>query len=140
MIHEKSCGIVVYRAAGEQRLYLLLHYEEGHWDFTKGHVEKNESESQTALREAQEETGLEDLELRSNFHEHLEYKYVRNNQKCHKDVFFFIGKTKTENIQLSDEHIGYLWLPYAKARERLTFENAKEILDKADQFLSNKRK
>jgi 8-oxo-dGTP pyrophosphatase MutT (NUDIX family) len=27
----------------------------GHWDFVKGHVEKNESERETVLRETEEE-------------------------------------------------------------------------------------
>ena len=31
--------------------YLLLHYESGHWEFAKGHIEKGESEEQTVRRE-----------------------------------------------------------------------------------------
>ncbi|MEW6722749.1 MAG: NUDIX domain-containing protein, partial [Candidatus Micrarchaeota archaeon] len=50
---EKSCGIILFRE-GEKRLYLLLHYEEGHWDFPKGHVEAGESEHEAASREAVE--------------------------------------------------------------------------------------
>ena len=53
---EKSCGAVVYRMEKGRRLYLLLHYCEGHWDLPKGHVEAGESEEQTARREISEET------------------------------------------------------------------------------------
>ncbi|MFZ5500518.1 MAG: NUDIX domain-containing protein, partial [Candidatus Micrarchaeota archaeon] len=56
MPDEKSCGIVLFSEDGG-RLYLLLHYTAGHWDFPKGHVEADESEAETALRELLEETG-----------------------------------------------------------------------------------
>ena len=47
---EKSCGAVVFREENGVRLYLLLHYAEGHWDLPKGHVEKGESEEQNKLK------------------------------------------------------------------------------------------
>lgn len=140
MIKEKSCGIVVFidQDFDLQRLYLLLHYKEGHWDFTKGHMELGESEIETALREAKEETGLADLVLIDKFNENLDYKYTRNRKKFHKTVSFFLARSKNKNVKLSHEHIGFLWLPYDKAREYLTYENAKEILNRAQKFLSNK--
>jgi hypothetical protein len=36
VLGEKSCGAVVYLKKGSETLYLLLHYEAGHWDFVKG--------------------------------------------------------------------------------------------------------
>lgn len=140
MINEKSCGIIVFirQNPGSQYLYLLLQYGEGHWDFTKGHVEPNESEVDTALREAKEETGLVGLELVSGFKENLDYFYTRNRKKFHKIVYFFLASSIHTDIILSHEHTNFLWLPYSEARKRLTYENAKEILDKAHAFLSNK--
>ena len=38
MISEKSAGAILFVKEKEPR-YLLLHYEAGHWDFPKGHVE-----------------------------------------------------------------------------------------------------
>ena len=35
-------------AAKERREYLVLHYEAGHWDFPKGHLEEGESEEDAA--------------------------------------------------------------------------------------------
>lgn len=140
MINEKSCGIIVFirQNSGSQRLYLLLQYGEGHWDFTKGHVEPNESEVATALREAKEEAGLTGLELISGFKENIDYSYTRNRKKFHKTVYFFLASSDHKDITLSHEHTHFLWLPYNEARERLTYESAKEVLDKAHTFLSNK--
>ena len=56
---EKSCGAVVSRMTENGREILLIrHMNGGHWAFPKGHVEKDETEEQTARREILEETGL----------------------------------------------------------------------------------
>ena len=48
---EKSAGAVIFRKQNDAILYLLLHYEAGHWDLAKGHIEKGESLEETARRE-----------------------------------------------------------------------------------------
>ncbi|MFH0738229.1 MAG: NUDIX domain-containing protein [Candidatus Micrarchaeota archaeon] len=134
MTEERSSGIIVYRE-GAQRLYLLLHYEEGHWDFPKGHIEKGEDEKTAARRELEEETGIKGAGLLPRFKGRIEYYYMRDGRRMHKEVVFFLAKTETEAVRLSDEHIGYVWLPYIKALERLTFKNAKQLLEKAEKKL-----
>lgn len=60
---KRSAGFVILRPfGGETRCLLLRCFR--HWDFPKGEVEPGEDPIQTARREAAEETGLEDLELR----------------------------------------------------------------------------
>jgi 8-oxo-dGTP pyrophosphatase MutT (NUDIX family) len=135
MANEKSCGAVVFRGDGPARRYLLLHYEEGHWDLPKGHVERGEDEKATARRETREETGIDDLVFLSGFRERMEYVYKREGRLMHKEVIFFLGRTETEKVTLSDEHVGFEWLPYEDALERLTFGNAKDLLKAAHAFL-----
>ena len=36
---------------------------------------------------------------------------------------------------MSFEHVGYAWLDYDGAIEKLTFKNAKDVLEKAELFL-----
>ena len=133
---EKSCGAVVYRLENGKRMYLLLHYSEGHWDFPKGHVEPDETEEETARREAKEETGIADLEFEPLFRETISYFYTKEHRKIYKEVVFFLAKTGVKEAKMSDEHIGYGWLEYGEAQEKLTFKNAKEILKKAETYLS----
>lgn len=135
MPNEKSCGIVVFREEVAGRLYLLLHYEEGHWDFSKGHVEAGEKEEDTAFRELKEETGLTDIELVLGFREGISYYYKRGGNTFHKEVYFFLGRTDAREIRLSHEHAGFEWLPYEKALARLTYENARGVLLKAQEHL-----
>ena len=47
--------------------YLLLHYGPGHWGFAKGHIEGNETEEETTVREVEEETGIKDLKIIPGF-------------------------------------------------------------------------
>lgn len=58
-LYHKSCGAVVYRIVrGCPELLLLLQSASRGWSFPKGHMEPGESETQTALREIREETGM----------------------------------------------------------------------------------
>ncbi|MEK6967131.1 MAG: NUDIX domain-containing protein [Nanoarchaeota archaeon] len=134
MKKERSAGAVIFRKDKEIK-YLLLHYEAGHWDFPKGHVEEKEAEPDTIKREVREETGIDDIELVPNFKEKIQYYYKLKEELMHKEVVFYLAKTETEQVKISFEHIGYIWLPYDKAMEKLTFKNAKEILEKANEFL-----
>jgi bis(5'-nucleosidyl)-tetraphosphatase len=135
MPQERSSGAVLFRMEGGRRLYLLLHYEEGHWDFPKGHIEKGENEEQAARRECGEETGIGELEIMPGFHERIEYFYKREGRTMHKEVVFLLAQTKTKSVTLSSEHVGFEWLPYPGALGRLTYANAKDILKKAESFL-----
>lgn len=132
---EKSCGIVVYRIENNEKLYLVLHYPGGHFDFPKGHVENDEKETQTALRELEEETGITDAKIFPDFREEMSYKYVRSGKISNKQVVYFLAETSTSQVTLSHEHKGFLWLPYQQAFKRLTFANAQQLLDKAKSAL-----
>ena len=131
---EKSCGAVVFRKNREVE-YLLLHCEAGHWDYVKGQVEPNETEKVTVTRELKEETSIEDARFIEGFREEISYFYRREGKTILKKVIFFLLEAKESEVRLSYEHIGYEWLTFQKAMERLTFLNARKILIKAHDFL-----
>lgn len=143
MRREISAGVVIFRKEGEKILYLLLHYESGHWDFVKGNIEEKESVEETVRRETKEEVGLGDLDIIEDFKESIKYMFTwppkdPKAERIFKIVTFRLAKTKIKVIKLSFEHIGFEWLPYKEALERLTFKNAKEILKKSNDHLSEK--
>jgi predicted SAM-dependent methyltransferase len=43
-----------------------------------------------------------------------------------------------EQVEISFEHIGFIWLDYEHALEKLTFKNARDVLKKAHDFLQKK--
>ena len=137
MREQKSTGIVLFRNDSDKNEFLLLNYPQGHWDFIKGKVEEGETSHETASRETKEETGITNIEFVDGFEESVEYDFRFKKENIHKKVIFFLAKTNEKNIKLSHEHNDYLWLEYNDALKKTTFENAKNVLTKANEFLSN---
>ncbi|MBD3208080.1 MAG: NUDIX domain-containing protein [Candidatus Nealsonbacteria bacterium] len=132
---EKSAGAVVFRKKEGRRLYLLLHYDAGHWSFPKGNIEKGEKLKETVIRETQEETGIEDLDFVKGFKEHIKYTYKREGKDIFKIVTYFLASTKTKEVKISWEHQGFQWLIYEEALQQLTYKNARTVLEKVHSFL-----
>ena len=89
------------------------------------------------MREIKEETGIEDVELVDNFREIIKYFYKKGEETVYKEVVFFLAKSSTEHVELSKEHIGYAWVSFEHAMKKLTYNNSKELLEKAEKFLDN---
>jgi len=146
----KSAGAVIFKrephsemlGRGGKIYYLLLNYaaigrvKKTYWGFSKGTIEKGEKEMDTIIREIREETGIEDLKFIEGFKETEKYFFRHKGNNFFKTVFYLLAETKTKEIKISFEHLGYEWLPYEEALKQLTFKNAKRILKKANDFLS----
>lgn len=128
MIKEKSCGAVVYKKEKDKLYILIEEMKGGHFSIPKGHVEDNETEVETALREIKEETNL-DVALDSNFREVVSYSPYQN---CIKDVVFFIAEAKTFDTKEQLIEVSKIyWLEPFDAINKLTFESDKEVVRKA---------
>ena len=134
---ENSCGAVIFR----NNKYLLLKYGKGHWGFVKGNIEKNENEKDTFFREAFEETGLkrENLIIFDEFREKINYIYKKKRERIFKVVIYFLAKSDTSNITLSCEHSNHIWLDYHQALSTITYANDRMVLQKAHEFLKQKK-
>jgi 8-oxo-dGTP pyrophosphatase MutT (NUDIX family) len=135
MKNERSSGFIVFRQEDEKRLYLLLHYEAGHWDFAKGNIEDGEDEVEAATRELGEETGITDIKIVDKFREKIGYFYKRDGVLIRKEVIFFAGITNESEVKLSFEHIGYMWADYDEAMKVLTYKSAKNVLALAEEYI-----
>ncbi len=133
--YEKSCGAIVYRHIGGTIRYLLIkNRRSSNWSFPKGHVEVGESLEETAIREVHEETGIK-IYIFPGFMSKSQYT-VQN--KIQKTVHIFVATTKDEQTRIQYEEIeDYIWLPYESAHTHLKFENDKNILTDARDFLIN---
>lgn len=130
----KSCGAVIYRRFLRRPLYLLVqHGNGGHWGFPKGHVTANETEMDTARREIAEETGLR-VGFRRGFYERI---YYLTQKARRKEVVYFLSRVRHPRVRPQPgEIVAARWLPYRKARERITYENARLVLDRAHTFIT----
>jgi bis(5'-nucleosidyl)-tetraphosphatase len=135
MNFEKSCGAVIYRGENESLEFLIIsHNSDGHWGFPKGHVEDGENEEETALREIYEETGLT-VTFTSGFRVSIEYPIK---QEIMKEVVFFLAKTKEQDVNIQLEELqDYKWANFKDAREMVTYETSKRVLEQVYEFISN---
>jgi len=144
---EKSVGAVVFRYTKNEVEFLFMKYRNGHWEFPRGKVENNESEHQTMQREIEEETGITQTQLIEKFRETMRFSYKASGQELldrkddkncmyiHKKVVFYLAEALNTNIVISHEHQTFQWLTFEEGYEKLTFQNAKNILDSAHKHL-----
>ena len=134
MNYEKSCGAVVFTVVGKEIKYLIIKSKTGVYGFPKGHVEGDETEVQTALREVFEEVGLR-VRLIDGFRSEEEYSLP---QKKHtvKRVVYFLGEYGGESFTYQKEELaGAESVNYETAMRLLQFDNSKRILTEANDFL-----
>lgn len=126
---EKSCGAIIFKDG----LFLLtLNRKSKTWGFPKGHVEKGETEKQTALREVKEETGLR-VRLLSGFRHEMRYSPKKGVMKT---VVLFLGQALSEELSCADDEIAeYAWVSYEQGMKKLRFRDSKAGLRKAKAFL-----
>lgn len=136
MKQEKSCGAVIFREdEHHRRFYLILTSTKGHVTLCKGHVEKKETEHETALREIMEETGLT-VEFIDGFREVITYS---PRPDCTKDVVFFLARGLEGPITCQPEEVADArFLPFDTAMERLTHPSDRDTLQKAEAFLGGR--
>ncbi len=132
---EISCGVILFTIKNNQPLFLLIKDYYGNVGFAKGHIEKGETELMAALRETKEETSIIPNILKG-FKAETEYLMPNGNTKR---VIYFLGEYNNQTPKQNEdfEKFEFLILPYNKAYKELTFENSKELLFKANEFINN---
>lgn len=125
--HEKSCGGVIFCEFSDGLKVLLLKHRLGHWDFPKGHTRKRETETQTALREIKEESGL-NVSLQKGFRNTICYSPLPG---IEKEVVFFLGSCTVDesgHIQPQPSEIAEAsFVPVDRAEALITFPSGKKV-------------
>lgn len=125
---EKSCGCVVFN----NDKVLIVKSLSGVYGFPKGHVEKSETEVETAIRETFEETGVK-VSVDSNNRFSINYMVYNS---FLKEVVYFIGFIKdSDSIKVQEDEIDEaFWIDIDKVNDIITFDNLrnlwKDIYDK----------
>ncbi len=134
-VQEHCAGIVIFSDGDKRRYLILRHRNGGHWSFPKGHIEEGESDGRAALRETQEETGISDIKIVPGFRAVSRYRFSRSGTPVDKDVVYFLGRTKHQDVVLSHEHVDWRWADYETALTTLTYDDTRQVLRKAEEFL-----
>ncbi|MBQ6570295.1 MAG: NUDIX domain-containing protein [Clostridia bacterium] len=136
---EKSCGAVVFRRKSGNIEYLIIKNKRGtNWGFPKGHVELGESETDTAIREVREETGLNILPL-EGFRVVNEYHPHGNVSK--RVVLFLAEHMGDQEIVIQQSEVErFIWADFSLAQHTFKFNNDRYVLTRARDFISGKGK
>ena len=131
MIFEKSCGAVVFRNAAledgtvQKHVLMIKHSQASNHSFPKGHVEKGETEHETAIREVFEETAVR-IEIKSRFRHPV---YYRPRPGVKKEVVYFLAQTEQiETAPAKGEVVLVEWVPVERASGLLAHENDRRVL------------
>ena len=124
--YENSCGAIVFNENTEKILLVKMH--NGNWGFPKGHIEKDETKEETAIREVLEETNVR-IKIIPDFER--EIKYIPN-EKTIKKVTIFMGITQDEEVTIDTSEIeDFKWCTYEEALKLVTYKLQKDVLENA---------
>ena len=129
---ERSAGGVVYRMEGGRALFLLIRDSYKNWGFPKGHLEVGEPPELAALREVQEETGLDGLALRGEI-DTIDWYFRFRGRLIHKICHFYLMESASgETSPQREEGItACRWAMMPDAMQCISYANARAVLERA---------
>lgn len=127
---QRSCGVIPYQKTAEGIRYLVLLQTNGFWSFPKGHMELFESETDTALRELKEKTGLSAV-LQPGFREMVSYPMSGGRTK---QVVLFPGQSTGAVTLQRTEATAFRWV-CAEEAKHLLHPDFSPVLDRVQQYL-----
>ncbi len=108
------------------------------WSLPKGHVEEGETPEMAALREVQEETGLEGRIIAPLGV--IDFWFVVEDKRIHKTVHHYV--IEAVGGELSDEDIeveAVEWIPYDQVVRRLAYGDERRLVEKVAQIVPGVR-
>ncbi len=123
-------GVVLREHLGGLEVAIAGRQSDATWVFPKGTPDDGESAEQTALREVAEETGLAVRIVRPIGT--TEYWFASRGTRFHKRVHFYLMEATGGDVAFHDHEYDVVrWVPVEEARALLSFDNYREMLDRA---------
>ena len=135
---ERSSGGVVARRIGGSVHFLLIKDPYGKWGLPKGHLEGEESSEEAAVREASEETGLDQLALGPCLGT-IDWYFRLKGNLIHKfcDYFLMTSKEGDPDPEVEAGITECLWLPVEAPMRRVAYDNTRQIVERAAEVLES---
>lgn len=137
-VEETSAGgLVIDRSGAEVRAALIArHDRRGNliWSLPKGHLEEGETPEDAALREVEEETGIQGRILQPLGV--IDFWFIAENRRIHKTVHHYL--MEASGGELSDEDaevVEVAWFPVVGIRDRLAYADERRLIDRLPDIL-----
>jgi 8-oxo-dGTP pyrophosphatase MutT (NUDIX family) len=109
------------------------------WSLPKGHVEAGETETQTAVREVAEETGIRGRVVGKLGT--IDFWFVADNRRIHKTVhhYLLLAEDPVHGLELSDEDVEVsevAWVPLDDVPTRLAYADERRLLERVPALLA----
>jgi len=135
----KSSGGVIFRRENNKlEIALIALRDRNIWTLPKGLIGKGENPEEAAVREVEEETGLNG-EIIDLIGEKSYWFYIKDeNIKCKKTVVYYLLKYIGGDVENHSWEVDEAqWLPIDDAIERVSYKGDREIIQKAKNLLSH---
>jgi ADP-ribose pyrophosphatase YjhB (NUDIX family) len=97
------------------------------WSLPKGHIEEGESPEQAALREVQEETGIESVIEKSLGV--IDFWFMAGGKRIHKTVHHYLFRESGGLLAPQETEVDEVaWFPLAEIVERLAYPDEKKLI------------
>ncbi|MDR3595616.1 NUDIX domain-containing protein [Clostridium sp.] len=134
MQYEVSSGAVVFTRKDNDIYFVIVKSLEGFYGFAKGHIEGNETEEETALREIYEEIGIRP-QILEGFRTTDEHP-IPNKKDVIKRIIYFVAEYDNQQLCHQEEELeGAYLMTYEEAMNAFQFESSKRILKEANGFI-----
>ena len=135
-----SSGYLVFRK--QKKLQFLLMKHTNRWDLPKGHHDPGETKQQAAIRELQEETGINSSQLSIEPEFTFNQKYwvgyrSQGGAKKLKELTIYLGLLLEDVAIQTTEHLGFEWIDWDPPHQ-IQSETIDPLLRYAETFFANK--
>jgi 8-oxo-dGTP pyrophosphatase MutT (NUDIX family) len=131
-------GVVVQRVADRVQVALVGNSQRGTWYLPKGGLAKGETIEQAAIREVNEETGLEVDRVRPV--KAIHYWFNARGTRIHKTVHYFLMEATGGDFSRRDaENDRAAWFDLEDALAAMSYENEAEVVREATASLGDGR-
>lgn len=132
---QRVCVVLRKSVSGGNRYGVLKRTKnwEG-WELVKGHIDDDESPEDAAVREVREETGIDEIDEVASLDYELTWTYERDGEQRRSVCRCFLIDVPADayidvDTNPHDEHATGHFLNFRDARDILTYDNQRELLE-----------
>lgn len=131
VVREPTAGGVIFRRSSKDNKLeiLLIQDAKNRWTIPKGHIEEGETARETAEREIQEETGLQEMKVMSFLGKiNFRYRRVSSLVLMTTDIFLVHALGDTDKLKPEEWMNGIKWFSANEALDKIEYDDIGKII------------